>query len=406
MKKDILVKSIKNVTSFTFLWLFITSTAPWIFFRWPGHPYKILTFFCLLFFCAMLLIKIEQIKFSKTLINILLIQTIFYSVMLVYHNDYANLTLIIQLISLLITITYISVFLNMKLFVKSYIYVILITGIGGAFAFFIHLFFGITPIFRVSYGNDVSYFLGLTTTNVFIDSGSLRMLRFAGFFDEPGTFGLYSLFAIILNKIYFNNKKIENVLILVTCLTLSIAFYFSGFVHLILFYFNKKNWSYFVLFFLFVGLTYFFLQYFDNPIIDLINKLTFSRIEEVSGDFAGSNRGDLMVNDYNVFVNNPLLGVGYSSPQISGSNFFSIFARYGLLGSFFYYFMLLYLLYVIVKLNDFYYLKFFFLILLGLLHRPEIASILTLLLLYSLIHFIENKLNSNNKLISPNDDIS
>jgi hypothetical protein len=406
MKKDILVKSIKNVTSFTFLWLFITSTAPWIFFRWPGHPYKILTFFCLFYFSGMLLIKIKKIKFYKSLVNILLIQASFYFVMVVYHNDFANVTLIIQLISLLIAVTYISIFLNMEFFVKSYIYVILITGIGGALAFFIHLFIGITPIFRVEYGNDVSYFLGLTTTNVFIDIGSLRMLRFAGFFDEPGTFGLYSLFAIILNKIYFNNKKIEIVLILVTCLTLSVAFYFSIFLYLFLFYFNKNNWSFFVLFFLITGLTYLILQYFDNPIIELINKLTFSRVEEVSGDFAGSNRGDLMVNDYSVFVNNPVLGAGYSSPQILGSNFFSIFARYGLLGSFFYYFMLLYLLYVIVKLNDFYYLKFFVVILAVLLHRPEIASILTSLLLYSLIYFIENKLNSNNKLISRNNDIS
>lgn len=404
IKKNRLIKSFKKYFFLIVLWLFITSTAPWIFFRWPGHPYKMLTFICLSFFTGMLLVKINEIKFSKYLFIVLFTQVVFYFFMYLYHNDLANLSLILQLVSLLITITFIKCFLSIKMFVKSYIYIMLITGIGGALAFFIHLFIGITPVFRIEYGNEVSYFLGLTTTNVFIDNGSLRMLRFSGFFDEPGNFGLYSLFAIILNKIYFNKKNIEIVLILVTCLTLSVAFYFSIFIYLILFYFNKKNWHYFFLFIFFVVVVYFILQYFDNPIIELINKMTFSRVQETSEDFSGSNRGGLMANDYNVFIDNPLLGAGYSNPQIFGSNFFSIFARYGIIGAVFYYLMLLYLLITLIKFNNFYYTKFLFVIVIVLVHRPEISSILTLLLLYSFIYYLEDKMKSNNiKLINKYD---
>lgn len=381
-----------NFFSLLFLWLFLTSTAPWIFFRWPGHPYKLLTFTCLSILTLMLLIRIKEIRFTVSFICVLLLQIFFYLFMFVYHQDSANLNLILQVVSLLITVTYIRFFISIELFVKSYVYILLIMGIGGVICFFIHLLIGITPFFRVEYGNDVSYFLGLTTTNVFIDTGNIRMLRFSGFFDEPGNFGMYALLAIILNKIYFESKRTEILLILVTCLTFSVAFYFSICIYLLFFYFNKKYWHFFFFFFLFVLLVYIGLQYFDSPIIEMVNKMTFSRIEETSADFSNSNRGDLINNDSNIFFNYPLLGAGYSNPIILGSNFFSIFARYGMIGAFFYYLVLFYLLVTLMRYNKFYYFKFFLVILIILVHRPEISNILTLLLLYCFIYFIEDKI--------------
>lgn len=124
----------------------------------------------------------------------------------------------------------------------------------------------------------------------------------------------------------------------------------------------------------------------------MVNKMTFSRIEETSADFSNSNRGDLINNDSNIFFNYPLLGAGYSNPIILGSNFFSIFARYGMIGAFFYYLVLFYLLVTLMRYNKFYYFKFFLVILIILVHRPEISNILTLLLLYCFIYFIEDKI--------------
>ncbi|MFK2266695.1 hypothetical protein ACIXMO_15990 [Bacteroides fragilis] len=113
-------------------------------------------------------------------------------------------------------------------------------GVGGTLTFFLHLLGLITPIFRVEYGSDISYFLGLTTTNVFFDSEGIRVIRYAGFFDEPGTFSLFSIFALILNKVYFNDKNKELLLILVTIFTFSIAFYVTIFFYFLFFYVTKK----------------------------------------------------------------------------------------------------------------------------------------------------------------------
>lgn len=74
---------------------------------------------------------------------------------------------------------------------------------------------------------------------MFFDSEGIRVIRYAGFFDEPGTFSLFSIFALILNKVYFNDKNKELLLILVTIFTFSIAFYVTIFLFLF-FYVTKK----------------------------------------------------------------------------------------------------------------------------------------------------------------------
>lgn len=385
---------IKKYSSLTFLWIFLTSTAPWIFYRWPGHPYKILTAICLVFFVSLLSFRGSRLFIPQKIFFLLFVQIAFYFLMFIYHNDTANLNLIIQLISFLITILYIKSFLSFELFVKSFIYIILITGIGGVIVFFYHLLIGVTPFFIVSYGGDNSFFLGLTTTNIFIDAGSLRMMRFAGFFDEPGTFGLYALFAIILNKIYFRNAIMEFSLIVITIFTFSMAFYFAITAYIFLFYFNKKNMIGFFAFFSVVIVFYLILMNFDSPIADKINEMSFSRLEETSTDFSNSNRGELVVNDFKLFRDNPILGVGYSNPKVSGSNFFSIFARFGIIGSLFYYLLFIYLFFVIIKIQSFYYFKFFLVLLISLLTRPEFSSLLSLLIFYTFIFYIENLKNT------------
>jgi len=381
---------IKKYSALTFLWIFLTSTAPWIFYRWPGHPYKILTAICLLFFVSLLSLKGSKLLIPQKIFFLLFVQIAFYFSMFIYHNDTANLNLIIQLISFLITILYINSFLSFEIFIKSFIYIILITGIGGVIVFFYHLLIGVTPFFIVSYGGDNSFFLGLTTTNIFIDAGSIRMMRFAGFFDEPGTFGLYALFAIILNKIYFKNAIMEFSLIVITIFTFSMAFYFAIIAYIFLFYFNRKNMIGFFVFFSVVIILYLSLMNFDSPIANKINEMSFSRLEETSTDFSNSNRGELVINDFKLFKDNPILGVGYSNPKVSGSNFFSIFARFGIIGSLFYYLLFIYLFFVIIKIQSFYYFKFFLVLLISLLTRPEFSSLLSLLIFYTFIFYIEN----------------
>lgn len=374
------------------IWLLLTSTAPFIFFRWPGHPYKILTLMLLILIISLLFLRRKIILFDSILIIIIAIQSVFYFFISLYHNDFSNFNLIVQLISLLFVILFINTFVNFNFFANSFINIILIMGVLGTIAFFLHALIGLNPLFTVQYGNDISFFLGITSTNVFINSAGIRILRYSGFFDEPGTYALFSLFAILINRLYFQNKRRENILILVSFFTFSIAFYISIFFYFILFNFKFKYLKY-VLFILII-ISFLFYEYRDkSDLVSKVYELTFDRLLSTKEGISNTNRADLYEKDFTIFVNNPFFGIGSNNKEIGGSNFFAIFARYGLLGAFFYYIHIVYLFYVILKSKNLNYLKFFLILLITLFYRPELSSLITLLCIYTMNINIQNNFN-------------
>lgn len=388
------------------LWITLTSTAPFIFYSWPGHPYKKLTFICLSLMMVQIILSFNKKVYNIPLIILILIQILYYLFATLYHKDVTLLNLCIQLISLLIIITYIRSFISFELYVKSYIYIILAMGIGGMLSFFLHFIVGISPLFTVDYSaSGTSYFLGLTTTNVYYNIAGIRIIRFSGFFDEPGTFGMYSIFAILLNKAFFNNKKIEIYLIIVSLFTFSVAFIITIFIYFLFFYINRNNVKYLFIFAVLITSVYFLLnKNIDNPTIKQLYTMSFARfMENEEGVMTGNNRIDRMEEDKAVFQSSPILGVGSVKDEVRGANIYSILAKYGIIGSIFYYIFIIYLLILIINLKKssrLFYLKIFFIILLGFYHRPELSSVFSLLIFISLIHHIKNdKLLINNKSI-------
>jgi hypothetical protein len=380
------------------LWLSLTSTAPFIFFSWPGHPYKVLTFFCLAIMLMLILKKYQEKIFDFKIFGVLGIQAAFYLFAAFYHKDLSNFALIIQLFSLFITITFITGYIGFKLFVKSYIYALLFMAIGGTITFFIHLLIGIAPIFTVDYSaSGTSYFLGLTSTNVYYDIGSIRLIRYSGFFDEPGAFALYSLFAIILNRVYFENKRIEIWLMVLTMFTLSLSFYVIVFFYFLFFYLSRSNVKYFIFVVALVIGSYFYLEANKtDESLKFLYDFTFKRFEldDSGSGLADNNREELSNNDKQIFLSHPFLGVGLNS-EVSGSNFYSIFARYGIIGSLFYYALLVYLIFLIIQLKReklIFYLKILFLILINFYHRPEMSALFTLVFFVALIVYVRTEL--------------
>lgn len=388
---------IKKHKSLILLWICVTSTAPFIFYSWPYHPYKILTFACLLIIVIQMLLHKERKIFDFNFFSIIVIQIAYYLFITFYHNDTSYLNLCIQLISLFILISYINGFIGFRLFVKSYIYVIMGMGFGGTIIFFLHAVIGVPPLFSVQYSaSGTSYFLWLTTSNVYFDVANIRLLRYSGFFDEPGTFALFSIFAILLNKIYFNNTKVEAWLIAVTIFTLSLAFYFVMFIYFLFFYINKSNVKYLFIAVLAIGFSYVYMK--NNLSNDTVNKLyefTFKRFELNDKDeLADNNRADLSQHDKNIFYKYPILGSGSTQEEIYGSNLFSVFAQYGVVGSLFYYAFLVYFLLQIIIAGEkrgYFYFKIFLLILLNFYHRPEMSSVFTLLIFACMIYHIKNE---------------
>lgn len=389
---------IKN-KSYILIWLLLTSTAPFIFFSWPGHPYKILAFSCLSIMFIQILYS-EKKVIDKAVFCICLLQMAFYSFLILYHEDKSNINLITQIISLIIAIIYINNFIGFKGYVKSYIYIINAMGIGGTIIFFLHIIFGINPLFQVDYSESgTSYFLYLTSTNVYynLDNG-LRLIRYSGFFDEPGAFALFSMFAIILNKIYFNNNKVEISLLITTLFTLSIAFYFFVLFYVLFFYISKRYMVYAL-----IGiciLTFISNSLLENksndPSINLLTEFTIGRIEkDENSGFSGNNRSEMAAADKKIFIDYPLLGSGSIHAKVNGSNIFSILAKYGLIGFFIFYGFLIYILLLIAtqkRKDKILHFKILFLIILNFTHRPELSSVLTILVFISYIYYLKNNI--------------
>lgn len=378
------------------LWLTLTSTAPFIFFSWPGHPYKLLTFACLLIMSIQITRNWNRKIFDVKILMIIILQIAYYLFTIAYRNDISNFNLCIQLISLFIIISYINCFIGFQSFVKSYIYVILAMGIGGTIIFFLHAIIGVKPLFTVEYSESgTSYFLWLTTTNVYYSISNLRLIRFSGFFDEPGTFALFSLFAIILNRIYFKNSRIELWLITVTMFTMSLAFYFIIFVFFLFFYITRSNLKYIAGIIIAIGLSSYYLnKNIDNETISKMYEFTFKRFEFSGGGLAENNRADISIQDKTVFYKYPLLGAGSDKKEVHGSNLYSIFALYGIFGSIFYYAFLVYFALQIITIKRkqrLFYFKILLLILLNFYHRPELSSVFTLLVFVSIIHYVRNE---------------
>jgi len=394
----------KKNFSFFLLWLVLTSSAPFIFYLWPFHPHKILIFTGLVIFILMIT-KIPKLsKFDVGLLGVIFIQILYLTFCLVYRNDSSYINIVIQLVSLVITIQFILDHIGFSAFVKSYINIILIMGIGGVITFFVHYFVGIHPIFSVYYTDlKATHFLGLTSTNVFID-GDFRFMRFAGFFDEPGRYALFSILAIILNKVYFNNRRVELLLILVTIFSFSFAGYVNLIVYYLFFMLKKSNLKYFIVSLLIVFAAVFYLNTSNNPSLKLVKKYTIERFAlDDSGQLSNNNRTEHEEYNKIIFQKYPLLGSTKKENKVRGSNLYAIIAEHGVIGSFFYYLFLVYMIIISLKLDRrirFILIKIIMLILLNVYHRPELGGLLMNLIFVSIIlHYKYYLKQINNSLL-------
>lgn len=377
------------------VWVCLVSAAPFVFYMWPFHPHRLLIFVCLLLMSVKLLVSKRKVLLSQNVVIIFIIQMIFFILMSLFYSVFELNNHVFQLIACLIIFAYIQRFVGFENFAKSYIIILISMGIGGVITFFLHLFIGINPIFEVQYGPaSTTFFLGLTSTNVYVNVGDFRFIRFAGFFDEPGAFALYSLFALLINKVYFNNKRYEILLISTTIFTFSMAYYIIVVLYFGLFYFRLKYTGFILILFSIIWIGYSALNNYsgDNESIQRIRQSTIERFEiNEDGELSGNSRKLHTEHDKQVFLDNPFWGVG--DPNLTmGSNHFTVFARFGILGSLFYYLLMIYFFHLILCLHGSFRstcFKVILLILINLFHRPEFASAFIIVSIYTMIYKVE-----------------
>lgn len=360
---------------------------------WLPHyqtNYIVLLFFC---FTYVLFHRLDSIPIAvKKILFFQILGWIFYSAI---HFDTSYFTRI-----LLLVIT----FFILKMenddgysndFIKIYNGWILLQSICGFIGILLVLSGLLHPIFTFREMDfRMGYYFGLFTTNTYLGG----LVRNAGFFDEPGALAFWGIYALLFNKLFIQNKKIEILLLVGLVSTLSVAYFIQVSFYILVFY-RKQGWK--VL--LFVGIIYAAMK-FISSYNDEMNTAIFGRLEydDTTGSFRGDNRSELFARCWQIFCDYPIIGVGAQallSHEIAvvyggfvGANFFFNWAADGLLGVAITY-LPLFAIWQLGRIDKVYY-GIAIILLVGFLQRPyDSTQLLYPLLTYTLFLHGYNKLH-------------
>lgn len=188
-------------------------------------------------------------------------------------------------------------------FIKAYNFWITFQVVVGAIGFVLVLGGILRPFFEFQEMDmRTGYFFGLFTSNAYSDG----FIRNAGFFDEPGALAFWGMIALLMNKLYVDNHKIELALIFGLISTLSMAYFIQIVLYLWLFYKGKRLKIVFPVL-LFIATLKGVASFNDR-----IDQAIFGRFEynEKKGTLAGDNRSDLMDVCWDIFKTAPIIGQG------------------------------------------------------------------------------------------------
>ena len=316
-----------------------------ILFPLPGNSAITLLFML----CYVLyLLKLRSVTFLPNVINwCCAVQIAGWLFLCVYHADSSYITRITYLAATYIGLVCLrNIAGGFLTFVKMYDTVILLMCIGGCLTFFGVFLFNMQPI-RLYENLDTrtGYFFGLSCTNMLIGN----IIRYSGFFDEPGAIAAWGMVALLYNRLVYKNIKFENILIIALVFTFSFAYYIQLFFFLI--FFRIKKLSVIIALSGVVLIGVIGLNSLKDTEYHAVYKLTVGRTEKTdAGTFAGDNRSNLMENALKVFNQHKLLGLGATNSMNAndyfGDNPVTPFAIDGIIGG-----LILYLPLLIMMMN-------------------------------------------------------
>lgn len=346
------LSNFKDFLNLVLIWSLLTSAPPFMFFiAIEGHPHKILIAVGLAITSIILLLK-GKVKIPDKIIIFILISQSFLIVFpfSFFHGQFHQLAYIaisIQYVAILLLYVYVNNFYSFQKMAKSLIYLMSLMVILGAIAFVLGLI-GRIEVFSTHKNTDTrtAYNFLLTYSNTVIFIGKSIIIRVAGFFDEPGTLAYYITFTLLINKIYDFSKKMEWILIVGGICTLSLAFYITVILYLILFYGNWKQFKYFFLGLVIISslLLYVNNSRYDSPNNTKIYEMTIGRTEEAQESdkiVSGDNRSELFALALEAFIDSPIIGQGIEYREdvngkyyknYFGANLFTPLAEGGIIG--------------------------------------------------------------------------
>ena len=238
-------------------------------------------------------------------------------------------------------------------------------------------------------------FYGLFTTNAVFDG----FIRNAGFFDEPGSLAGWGILALLLNKLFINNKKIEFLLLFGLISTLSMAYFIQVTAYLYFFY-KKQRKRILLPVILFILILIGISSFNEGISNEIFGRFT---INQKTGFLNGDNRYDLLEKCWRIFTTSPIIGKGATNLVTNitntegflGANFFLNWASDGIIGVVVTYIPLMFLLKLGQSKKEYTYASI--IIFIGFLQRPYTDSILLYpLILFTLILFAYLDVNGKN----------
>lgn len=235
--------------------------------------------------------------------------------------------------------------------------------------FFLTIFGLLHPVstFIEQDGHYGQFFL-LYTTNSTWDG----MQRVAGFFDEPGAFAFWGIVALLLNKLFINNNKVEMSLIVGLITTLSMAYFIQIAVYFFLFYKNHLSKLLFTVV-AFLSILLALAQFSSEMDHAIFGRFVYDR---ETGTLQGDNRSESMYSCIKQWQTSPIFGIGaknliaksQTGDFFAGANPLTFLASDGIIGFVILHLPLLYLFKLGRRRNKYKYAALVLLI--GILQRP------------------------------------
>ena len=292
----------------------------------------------------------------------------------------------------LLLVMYVESTIGLLEFYRRYNRWILIMAVLGTIAWILVTFANFAPLYIVQSRSDVTgerlisnYLLTFSPSELGVN------MRYAGFFDEPGAMGYWGLYALLINKLFIKEKKLELLLSICLLLTFSMGYYFQFGLYLILFNVNVKNFKRALLYVALLSVIFLGINMTKGTAYNGIYEATVGRVSdsieqsrESEDALAVDSRSGLTAAGKEQFLKNPLLGSTNEAARY-GNNIYEPLAKYGLIGAPLVLFPFLYWLYIAIMRKDRDFLKAFLVVFLGFTHRPFHIALLYFFVVYSII---------------------
>lgn len=398
-KKNVFSRSIiYKWVAIVFCFFILLSAYPYVFCQFLPIPSIGLLSFVFLLIWSVYLISRRKILLLPFWFNIMVIfQCVCWGIFFVYHQDTSYLTRIFFIVIAYLSICSLYNTDGVISFLKLYNKWILIMAIGGCCMFLLVLLFSCPPFFDfTNLDSRVCYCFGLTCTNFYLGN----VIRYSGFFDEPGAMAYWGVYALIFNKLFIHNNQFERLLMICLILTLSLAYYIQIILYIL--FFKTKNLRRFCGLFLasFIMIGAIYLSK-DTPYD--IYRFTFFRLEknEMTGTMQGDNRSDLSEIAKKHFLTAPIMGIGAKKSteiEYMADNPYEILAKDGIAGMIVTYFPLIIVFFACCKRRSV--LCVIVILSVGYLQRPFHVDLVHPMMLYLMVFLI--MMNEKGKLYKNN----